>query len=201
MSPCLLKHRSKSPGWRRDVARKFWACVIPEAWFFMWILCLAEDSLETSSLIFSEKQWKYIYECRLLQSWLALGGLTFKMSKIFTWNIKSYFLWKTMKIYLWMSSAAVVIGPWRVNIQNVKNSWIFKQLRSRCGGSRFLHCVTTCLWTVNMIQLRWLLLKICNVNFVICLFAAKKVKLNIVSESLLQTPPSEICCIVVLRPR
>ena len=24
----------------------------------MWILCLAEDSLETSSLIFSEKQWK-----------------------------------------------------------------------------------------------------------------------------------------------
>ena len=27
-----------------------------KAWFFMWILCLAEDSLETSSLIFSEKQ-------------------------------------------------------------------------------------------------------------------------------------------------
>ena len=24
----------------------------------MWILCLAEDSLETSSLIFFEKQWK-----------------------------------------------------------------------------------------------------------------------------------------------
>ena len=33
----------------------------------MWILCLAEDSLETSSLIFSEKQWKNIYEYRLLQ--------------------------------------------------------------------------------------------------------------------------------------
>ena len=31
-----------------------------KAWFFMWILCLAEDSLETSSLIFSEKQWKNI---------------------------------------------------------------------------------------------------------------------------------------------
>ena len=29
-----------------------------KAWFFMWILCLAEDSPETSSLIFSEKQWK-----------------------------------------------------------------------------------------------------------------------------------------------
>ena len=27
-----------------------------KAWFFMWILCQAEDSLETSSLIFSEKQ-------------------------------------------------------------------------------------------------------------------------------------------------
>ena len=37
-----------------------------EAWFFMWILCL-EESLETSSLIFSEKQWKNIYECHLLQ--------------------------------------------------------------------------------------------------------------------------------------
>ena len=43
-----------------------------KTWFFLWILCLAEDSLETSSLIFSEKQWKNIYECRLLQSWLAL---------------------------------------------------------------------------------------------------------------------------------
>ena len=43
-----------------------------KAWFFMWILCLAEDSLERSSLIFSEKQWKNIYDCRLLQSWLAL---------------------------------------------------------------------------------------------------------------------------------
>ena len=29
MSPCLLKLRSKSPGRRRDVARKFWASVIP----------------------------------------------------------------------------------------------------------------------------------------------------------------------------
>ena len=44
-----------------------------KAWFFMWILGLAEDSLETSSLIFSEKKKrKNIYECRLLQSWLAL---------------------------------------------------------------------------------------------------------------------------------
>ena len=43
-----------------------------KAWCFKWILCLAEDSLETSSLIFSEKQWKHIYECCLLQSWLAL---------------------------------------------------------------------------------------------------------------------------------
>ena len=28
------------------------------AWCFMWILCLAEDSHEISSLIFSEEQWK-----------------------------------------------------------------------------------------------------------------------------------------------
>ena len=33
-----------------------------KAWFFMWILCLAEDSLETSSHIFSEKQWKDIHD-------------------------------------------------------------------------------------------------------------------------------------------
>ena len=42
------------------------------AWSFMWILCLAEDLLETSSLIFSEKPWTNIYECQLLKSWLAL---------------------------------------------------------------------------------------------------------------------------------
>ena len=35
-----------------------------KAWFFMWILCLAEYSFESSSLIFSEKQWKNIYCCR-----------------------------------------------------------------------------------------------------------------------------------------
>ena len=39
-----------------------------KAWFFMWILCLAEDSLETSSLIFSEKTMKKYYECLLLSS-------------------------------------------------------------------------------------------------------------------------------------
>ena len=41
---------------------------------FMWILCLEEDSHETSSY-FLWKTMKYIYECRLLQSWLALKGL------------------------------------------------------------------------------------------------------------------------------
>ena len=56
----------------------FWLLSFQEnkAWFFMWILCRAEDSLETSSLIFSEKQWKNICECCLLQLWLALSGLT-----------------------------------------------------------------------------------------------------------------------------
>ena len=43
-----------------------------KAWCSMWILCLvAEDLHDISSLIFSEKQWKCIYECRLLQSWLV----------------------------------------------------------------------------------------------------------------------------------
>ena len=41
----------------------------------MWILCLAEDSLETSGLIFSEKQWKNIYECRLLQLWSSAAAV------------------------------------------------------------------------------------------------------------------------------
>ena len=39
----------------------------------------------------------------------------------FMWNLlkhKSYFLWKAMKNYLWMSSAAVMIGTWRVKIEN-----------------------------------------------------------------------------------
>ena len=43
----------------------------------MWLLCLAQDSFETISLTFSEKQWKNIYECRLLQLWLALYGLLY----------------------------------------------------------------------------------------------------------------------------
>ena len=47
-----------------------------KAWCFKWILCLAENSLETSSLIFSEKQWKNIYECRLLA--VVIGALRVK---------------------------------------------------------------------------------------------------------------------------
>ena len=49
-------------------------------WCFKWIFCLAEDSLETSSLISSEKQWKNIYKCRLLQSWF--GALRVKVLKL-----------------------------------------------------------------------------------------------------------------------
>ena len=44
-----------------------------KAWFFMWILCLAEDSLETSSLIFPEKQWKkYLW---MLSAAVVIGAL------------------------------------------------------------------------------------------------------------------------------
>ena len=53
-----------------------------KAWFFMWILCLAEDSLETSSLILSEKQWKNIYECHLL---LLIGALRVKGENLLQW--------------------------------------------------------------------------------------------------------------------
>ena len=42
----------------------------------MWILSLAEDSLETSSLIFSEKQWKNIYEWHMLSAAVVIGTLT-----------------------------------------------------------------------------------------------------------------------------
>ena len=58
----------------------------------MWILCLAEDSLETSSLaedsletsslIFSEKQWKNIYECRLLHFLIIIMFLVYVRSFI-----------------------------------------------------------------------------------------------------------------------
>ena len=49
-----------------------------KTWCFMWILCLAEDWHEISSLTFSKKkkkkkkkQWKNIQDSHLLQSWLA----------------------------------------------------------------------------------------------------------------------------------
>ena len=38
-----------------DILISYFSFEENKAWFFMWILCLAEDSLETSSLIFSEK--------------------------------------------------------------------------------------------------------------------------------------------------
>ena len=42
----------------------------------MWILCLAEDSLETSSLIFSVKQWKkYLW---LSSAAVVIGALRVK---------------------------------------------------------------------------------------------------------------------------
>ena len=69
----ILTLKALNKNWSRRHFN-FWLLSFEEkkAWRFKWILCLAEDSLETSSLIFSEKQWKTIYECRLLQSWLAL---------------------------------------------------------------------------------------------------------------------------------
>ena len=51
-----------------------------EAWFFMRILCPAEDSLQISSLIFSGKQWKNIYECRAVM----IGALRSCLLFVFT---------------------------------------------------------------------------------------------------------------------
>ena len=46
----------------------------------MWILCLAEDSLETSSLIFSEKQWnKHLW---MSSAAVAIGSLRVKEKSI-----------------------------------------------------------------------------------------------------------------------
>ena len=42
----------------------------------MWILCLAEDSLEVSSLIFSEKQWKKYL--RMSSAAVVFGALRVK---------------------------------------------------------------------------------------------------------------------------
>ena len=65
----------------------------------MWILCPAEDSLETSSLIFSEKKnEKNIYKCCLLQSWLVpkklrVNNFTFCMF----WVDTLFFFQETLK--------------------------------------------------------------------------------------------------------
>ena len=70
----------------------------------MWILCLAKDSHEISSLIFSEKQWKNkksSYECRPLQLWLALQGLT-SIKNILIYTVDSRYL--EVKGTLWNTS-------------------------------------------------------------------------------------------------
>ena len=44
----------------------------------MWILCLAEDSLETSILVFSDKQWnKYLW---MSSAAVMIGALRVKLS-------------------------------------------------------------------------------------------------------------------------
>ena len=70
----------------------------------MWILCLAEDSLETSSLIFSEKQWKNISDCRLLQLWLAPRGLTCMNSYLVLWmrSVLSHILRRLSGHHRWL---------------------------------------------------------------------------------------------------
>ena len=54
-----------------------------KTWYFMWILCLAEDSYEISSLIFPEKQWKNIQDWCLLHSWLAWINFTLNINSAY----------------------------------------------------------------------------------------------------------------------
>ena len=66
-------------------------------WFFTWILCLAEDSLETSSLTFSEKQWKkYLW---MLFAAVVIGA--FRVNKIIGL--------KTTKKCVWFSLFSLMI--------------------------------------------------------------------------------------------
>ena len=50
----------------------------------MWILCIAEDSLETSILIFSEKPWKQWNEKILwmLSAAVVIGALRVKVPEL-----------------------------------------------------------------------------------------------------------------------
>ena len=62
----------------------------------MWILCLVEDSLEMSSLIFSEKQWKkYLW----MSSAAAVIG-TLKVNVKLNLLYKDYIVWtvKSMQV-------------------------------------------------------------------------------------------------------
>ena len=51
---------------------------LDKAWCFMWILCLAEDSHEISSLIFSEKQWNEFW---ILLTAVVIGAFMAKCSE------------------------------------------------------------------------------------------------------------------------
>ena len=99
-----------------------------KAWFFMWILRLAEDLLETASLIFSVKQWKNVVYCS--RDWHFYKNcsrrhfnfliLSFKETKawFFMWILRpAEDLLETASLIFsvkWMSTAAVVIGASRV---------------------------------------------------------------------------------------
>ena len=52
-----------------------------KAWWFMWILCQAEDSHEISSHIFSGKQWKNMNVVCCSGDWLFKG-----QSKFCSWK-------------------------------------------------------------------------------------------------------------------
>ena len=69
-------------------------------------------------------------------------------SRGYTWNSKSYFLWKTMKKYLWMSSAAVVIGAWRVKLPMFK--WVYLNFQFFLPRQLISSSTTQCCWQTNI---------------------------------------------------
>ena len=66
----------------------------------MWILWLAEDSLETSSLIFPEKQWKNIF---MMQSAAVVTG-PLRVNK---WFEKNIYVLNNINLYVFKK-----VGSW-----------------------------------------------------------------------------------------
>ena len=98
-----------------------------KAWCFKWILCLAKDSLETSSLIFSEKQWENIYGCRLLRS--VIGALRVNMYAII---LQEPWLFQAVIYTLFLRFYWDDIAYYTICFPNKYLETVFKNLDNKC---------------------------------------------------------------------